>query len=350
MQAFGTGGMMMRLNKKMKKYSFRNKKTVKHIAILMLSILLLTELCGCSLASKEEGAKESRDELIGAIVTKEPIEKTYADFEWSKPVNANTYPTRITFEGITGQFFYAYESKMSGQDEKSSFWDKGDHIQTAINMINEDDKRIVKLKADIFFVVEKPGEIVKFYLNPVYMTSDKMKIYAAPGQGTPGIKVDGLKGITMGDTLSFKEVHKRTLLDQTTIDSFEIEANLYPMDKPLHIWLTHMTKDHQVIKKEEYISVYDRTKDTGYEANTEYGSVRTEPGTAYILMEQELLKPNGSTVIERQILDWDGFMTNDWDEEGREFERKATLLETYYIVTEGYLAKELAIICWPLEE
>lgn len=340
----------MRINKKVNDFACENKKTVKHAAILILSILLLTGLCSCTIASKEEGEQESQDKLIGAIVTKEPIEKTYADFEWSKPVNANAHPTHITFEGITGQFFYAYESKMSGQNEKSFFVSRGDHIQTAINTLNEDDKRVVKLKADIFFVVEKPGEILHFYLNPVYMTSDKMKIYVLPGQSMPGIKADGLESINIGETYSLKQEYKTILLDQTTVDCFEIEANLYPMKKPLHIWLTHMTKDHQVIKKEEYISVYDRTKDTGYEANTEYGTVRPEPGTAYILMEQELLKPDGSTVTERQILDWDGLMTNDWDEEGRELERKATVLETYYTVTEGYLAKELATILWHLEE
>lgn len=320
--------------------------------ILFLSVLLLIGLCSCNLASGEEGAQEKQDELIGAIVTREPIEKTYASFEWRDIVNANRYPFNVTFEGMEGQFFYAYEGKMSGADEKSYFRNMGNHIDSVINIREEENSRYVKLTADLYFTVENPDEILHFYLNPVYITSDHKQIYAVPGQGTPGVKASGLNSITMGETTTFAQEQKRVLLDKTEIDSFQIEVRLHQAERPLQIWISHMTADHQVMKKEKYLSTYELLKETNgvYQMNTEYNRIRPEPGTEYLLMEQEILKPGGSTIIERKILNWDGStMINDWDEEGNEFERKATDFEVYYFVTDGFLSKELSTILWPVE-
>ena len=310
------------------------KHRTKQILTCLMILAFLLQLCGCTLANEVEGADgQEKDLLIGAFITRNPIEKTYASFEWVDIVNASSYPTDITFDGIEGMLFYGYESKMDGDDE-SDFWARGKNIFNRTDKIIEDENgRHIKLSAEIYYASNSEDEINYFYMNPVYETPDG-EIYVVPGIAYPGAKGESRQ------QLSLKEAQKRTFLDGTTTESIEISVTLIKENEPLHIYLYQMTENNEILKVEEYIP-----PGTG----GAHPGIYVEPETDYVLMETEQRLPDHSTVIKREMIDWEGQTMTIEQEDGTEVEEKISLFDTFYYVVDGFLAKDRDIVYWTAE-
>lgn len=311
------------------------KQKVKRVVGAFLLIMITMMFSGCSLAY-EEGEVEvtvgnakvgSEDKLIGGLLTRNPIQKAFATYEWIKPINAPGHPDEVQFEGIEGMLFYGYETMLYGVENELFIASAGDDINVNGQIEENDGKREISLYVETYYVPRTDKEAEQFYLNPVYETPDK-EIYVLPSEGSPGIKG--------GDThtLSFKQESKRTLLDDTEVESFEISVKIERIEEPLHIWMYQMTKEDEVIKKEEFFP-----KEMS-------GELAIEEETAYVLVETETRLQTGKTVMKREIIDWEGETIDSLDENDNETVEKSASYFSYYPVVNGFFDKAWTYIMW----
>lgn len=311
-------------------------KAGKRAVSICLVIFLMINLSGCSLAYDEGNVETtvgnakvgSEDKLIGGLLTRNPIQKAFAAYEWIKPINAPGRPDEVQFERIEGMLFYGYETMLYGVENELFIVGDGDDINVNGRIEENGGKREISLYAETYYVPKTDKEAEQFYLNPVYETPDR-EIYVLPSEEAPGIKG--------GDThtLSFKQESKRTLLDDTEVEGFEIHVKIERIEEPIHIWMYQMTKEDEVIKKEEFFP-----KEMS-------GELAIEEETAYVLVETETRLQKGKTVMKREIIDWEGETMNSLDENDNEIAAKSASYFSYYPVVDGFFGKAWTYITWP---
>lgn len=116
--------------------------------------------------------------------------------------------------------------------------------------------------------------------------------------------------------------------------SFEIRVTIERIDEPLHIWMYQMTKEDEVIKKEEFFP-----KEMS-------GELAIEEETAYVLVETETRLQTGKTVMKREIIDWEGETIDSLDENDNEIAAKSASYFSYYPVVDGFFGRAWTYITW----
>lgn len=312
-------------------YVRKNQKFRMGKKTLLLLVLLLTvSNVGCSLAKKEAAVPE-KDRLIGAFISREPIEKTYATVEWVPAGKVPAHPFNMSFDGIKGVFLYFFEDQIS-EDESSFIWPVGRGMNVNDNFIEEEGKRIVEVTGTAYFMPRVGEDINEFYLNPIYQTADR-EVYVVKGNSIsigPGMNSPGASC-----SLKYEEEERRTLIDKTQIDKTTIEVTLYVAYEPVSIQLYQMSSDDKVVKKETY--------HPGEQGMDLYMETETE----YVLLETEQRLPTGETRMYREIYNWDGNNTVEIpDHDGKEVSYKMTELESFYSLDDGFLQKDYGWLLW----
>ena len=304
----------------------RGKKTLCMLLVLFLTLSGV----GCTLA-KEGAEKPQKDWLIGALITRIPIEKTYATVEWI-PGSVPARPFDLEFEGTEGIFLYYAEDRIDGETE-AFLWPRGSGFNLINdNFIEEDGKRIAEVTGTGYFMPRVGTEVNEFYMNPIYQTADR-QIYAVSGHSV-SIGV-GMNSPGTSCSLKVEEKETRTLIDQTEVDQTTIEVTLQAVYEPVSIMIYQMSADDKIIKEEKY------------DPETSKMELKMEPETEYVLLETEQMIPTGETITQREIYNWDGEETVDLlDDEGNEVTHPMTEIVTYYSVGDGFLVKDYGWLIW----
>ena len=90
------------------------------------------------------------------------------------------------------------------------------------------------------------------------------------------------------------------------------------------------------MKKDEYLP--DEWKSAG--------RLETEPETAYLLIETEVLCPHGTTIMQREICDWEGDVI---EADGEMEEERFTFVDIYLAEEDGFITKGIQCIIWTEE-
>ena len=302
----------------------------KKMLCMLLVLFLTLSGVGCTLA-KEGAEKPQKDRLIGALITRTPIEKTYATVEGIVGGAKGTHPYAVDFESVEGVFLYFYEYRFD-EDENSFYWPVGRGLNAKDNFIEEDGKRIAEVTGTGYFMPRVGTEVNEFYMNPIYQTADR-QIYAVSGHSV-SIGV-GMNSPGTSCSLKVEEKETRTLIDQTEVDQTTIEVTLQAVYEPVSIMIYQMSADDKIIKEEKY------------DPETSKMELKMEPETEYVLLETEQMLPTGETITQREIYNWDGEETVDLlDDEGNEVTHPMTEIVTYYSVGDGFLVKDYGWLIW----
>ena len=174
---------------------------------------------GCSLAREELPAKED-DKLVGIYVTKEYPRGELPELEisqsgevqfvqeevripgeilWNEGEEGRSL-SGISFEGAEG--FGIYSIDLWNEDQQSlAGYSFQEEIFQELHLTTGDGT--VSMEAAIY--VEETDGVGKFYMNPVYQTSDG-EIYLMPGSSLSAVMTDGM---SMSQTLSWEKKKSR---------------------------------------------------------------------------------------------------------------------------------------------
>lgn len=174
---------------------------------------------GCSLAREELPAKED-DKLVGIYVTKEYLHGELPELEisqsgevqfvqeevripgeilWNEGEEGRSL-SGISFEGAEG--FGIYSIDLWNEDQQSlAGYSFQEEIFQELHLTTGDGT--VSMEAAIY--VEETDGVGKFYMNPVYQTSDG-EIYLMPGSSLSAVMTDGM---SMSQTLSWEKKKSR---------------------------------------------------------------------------------------------------------------------------------------------
>ena len=304
------------------------KKISKYCMCFLFSLSFLFLLTGCSIAMENEDAAGKKDRLIGAMATRYEIEKTFATYGHK---NDDGYYWDLAFEGIEGCIFYYGEWEEDGYTGKVAWG--GDVTERNVKTEETDQGIVTKLHADIYFMPENVDEITTLYLNPVYETAEG-KIYVMPGDSASmgaGMNVEGTSC-----SLSFYEEETTTVNHITQLERIEISADFIVKYEPVKIIISQMDENDTLVKKDEYLP--DEWKAAG--------RLETEPETAYLLIETEVLCPDGTTIMQREICDWEGDVI---EADGEMEEERFTFVDIYLAEEDGFITKGIQCIIWTEE-
>lgn len=313
----------------------------KHLSVL-LAVLMLGGLCGCSLARADAGAANTPDRLVGALITTEYLDlfdmdayisdhadqflsggdimidsagyegRLYADVERSG--NDPGDDLSASFPGTDGIcFFSAYTATEDGMGSWSLFGSGVNDRKTEISVTDEGEE--ITLDGTIYLTPEAAGDSMCLYVNPVYQT-DSGEFYAVSGQGL-GFDDAGMEG----------EVFSTTLREETTLTkngekssfSSAVTVRLSILREPVRITLFQMDANHRILREDSYTP------------GTLPERLSAEPKTAYILIETESQAPDGSVSWKREIFD-------DHGEEAS--------FSTFYPLENGMLGKQETTVFW----
>ena len=304
----------------------KNRKTGKISWILFLLSLVLIGLCSCNLASGE-GEEQSRDRLIGGMVTREPIdEKIYATVENR---GKDGYLWGMEFEGVLGDSFFYHEEKTDDGMVRAIGYD------ASVSYLEEEESKVMEV-SHLIYVAPEPGETINhLYLHPLYKTEDG-KLYIMPGECVSLGSGMNTEGVTTSITL--EETEKITFGQNQQVDKVIVRASFEVVYDTMKIRFVQFDKDNTLLSREEY----------------EPGEVPfdyvTDPKAEFVLMEIEQLKPDGTRVWERQTYEWEG-LVDEYTNERNEVYHTEKVTNAYYYrgKEDGFIEKKLCRIIWAEE-
>jgi len=315
----------------------RNNNQIRRCLISsFMAVLLLITMNGCSLAVDVGDGARSRDYLIGAIITREEIEKTDGEVIWKEDrIEA------LQFEGIQGNYLVYTTWKMNdGTVAYGTAGTKG--IDSHANYGTKDEKGSIELTINAYVAPKEAEEYCSIYMNPIYMTKDE-EVYTVGGVELKVNTEDAKEGASTGRSYSEKE--KLRWIDSEIEVSVNVMTNLYVAEQPVKITFSEMDENHKVVKKTEY------------EPGKVPEVINAEEETAYILVESELSGLLGQNKTNFEMCSWDGLTTYEITEEenGKELngevvtagEQNATLTDTFYASPNGLLLKNSTWVIWP---
>lgn len=183
---------------------------------MLVALLCISFLCGCSLAKEDAGEEEQtnmEDRLVGVVITTEHLDlfdveaflndnineltNEKVELTNTSKYNGRIYATvdkhgseepqdwELVFEGLKGIHFInatCYE-----EDEEpfkmgfigDEIFDVNQHFSTT------DEGEFMELSGSIYALMDENTESTNFYLNPVYQTSTG-EIYVTTGNGISG--------------------------------------------------------------------------------------------------------------------------------------------------------------------
>ena len=293
-------------------------KVGKNLKILLFLgvILAACAISGCSLAVPDAG-KSTSDRLIGAFITTEYLDLYDMDSYLSdhassladgssitvgeeskyqgklqatvdKSQGEDIFSWKISFGNIEGQYLLMPVTE-AGDGNKSVGNFCSDGISAPfIHYNTRDNGEERELSGTLYLLPQKDKEQV-YYVNPVYQTSDG-EIYVMTGNGySTGNSNE--EGDTMSATLSAENTvteGKTSKTDQCTVTvKFAIQY------RPVRTILYQMDASNKVLKQ------------AAYNPSAVPEILETEPGTAYIMIENRKETPDGKLISERTIFDYD---------------------------------------------
>ena len=233
------------------------KKADLLLALLLAACLLLT---GCSLALPEQaGAQSSDDTLIGAFVTREPLETmdrvlalqpealfSGAPAQAEEKLWAEFDPETRDYSFPQRKGFLLYCMEQTDDDGSYTkvcsdpvFSDGGNHIR----YINDD--LSYSLDAKLFYA--EGGGVQSWYVNPVYQASDG--VYVLPGSG---VSADGG---SMTQTLSQtrSETTSENGRSASRQRSCEIQITIEASAQPEQVVILWMDAEHGVLGRKVFL-------------------------------------------------------------------------------------------------
>lgn len=284
--------------------------------IIIVVCLLIGLLGGCTLAQPDAGSEQTRDRLIGVLVTTEPLDMM--DSEYTEPVtvhlSASDFRRLEQGDGSVLDFpERKYEARLITEADGHHVWSfdhlggwailaptmndgEGEYIashgsdglcdvQTHIKSVN-DDVNELELSATLYQVIG--SEEAVFEMNPIYQTADGL-VYATPGNGGSFASGVGSEGIHFTQTLN----EEHTYTEGKTESSFrtEISVSFGQMYRPETIVLLQMDRNGAVLSREEY------------EAGKVPESITPAENTAFIIVETMKRGPDGGETITAELVD-----------------------------------------------
>ena len=291
-------------------------------------LIVLTVLSGCSLAAGSGDGAQARDKLIGGLLTKDYIEKTYATAEYE-----DGRLKRLDFEGIDGH--YAVLNAYADQDGEL-YYNTVISDGTDVSLIygvhdsNGKENKTIELKFQGYVLVDEAEGAGIAYLNPIYMTADGRIYTVAGNSGT--LKKDAV-GASMG-----WNINKTVKME---VGSWKEEVKLIVsvdcslVKEPTKVTICQMDKNHEMMTREEYAPDMVPEK------------LFAEDGCEYVMILTECVSEDGQKITERQAVSYDGYTTYaDENVEGAK-EEKASLVKTDYTEGTGFVLKHSLWILWP---
>ena len=314
--------------------------------ILLLMIIMLTALCGCSLAVEDSGEEDgmSQDRLIGAYITTEHLDTFDAEAYFEEHADeiitgvengsisdgdiiggeayqeriyatvdkhGSTNPTDwdIYFTDIEGICFF--DAVFQNEDEEPFSMIIGDDGICDIHTIFEstDEGEHVEIRGKLYaLLTENDSQI--FYVNPVYQTPSG-EVYMVGGDGNH--MSGGLGGVTtikIEAETTIEENGEKEICSGAVEVAFEI-LNAAPEK----IRVQFMNDNLEIVSTEEF----------------EAGKMPTEmvmaEGASFVIIETQ----------------WeDGTVTRDLFEK----EEESIYIETFYKISDKMLAKQMTEIMW----
>lgn len=174
-----------------------NKKCIEKMGrkclVLLLVVMMLFHMTGCSLAVQDEGEEkgmEKKDRLVGMFITRESVNKWtpemtdlddvryYATIDYNDSTSPEDW--KVEFEGVKGYPFFHAEFQRNGEP---FYAHPGKQIcdDVTINYHTMDDKLEITLSGTLYIVSENGGEEI-FHTNAVYQ-KESGEIYFVPKQG-----------------------------------------------------------------------------------------------------------------------------------------------------------------------
>ena len=320
------------------------KQSMKLFLSCLLLLAILFNTCGCSLAAQGGASEQSKDQLIGAIVTKDYIEKTYADVQWDgKAIES------LNFEGIEGHYaIYTCWENEDGTPVYGRVQSEG--ITGSTNYTTKDLSQSIELNINAYLIPGTAEESNTIYMNPIYMTSDD-RVYTVVGSSASLGKGFDSFGASVGRTL--KETEKLKWIDSVVKVDVNVTLDVSLAKEPVRIWLSQMDSSHNLVKKEEYV------------AGQLPEELIAEEQTEYIMVIMEQIGENGETELNREICSWDGTTTYEPENAEKEtainhtennattnttnssVEKNASLLNTFYSDGSGFLLQQNTWVIWP---
>lgn len=278
------------------------------LPILLCAVFLL--FTGCRLARPEpaESGEVQEDRLIGAFITKEHLD-TFDFDDWARDnaavlagggdaelseQDAAAYQERIwatqtaegdyVFEGLEGVGFYAPVFYEEGSESgRRSHLDAG-LVSSGLHYTARDDGDDTELDCTLYVT---PGEIIRYYCNPVYQTADR-QVYLTSGDGM-STNAENREGELCSSTVSASSTVTKNGASRT--DSCKFTLHVAIMFEPTAVTVLQMGEDSQILDRQEYKP--DRMPE----------SISLTPGCAYAVAETHKLDGNGAAVVTRELID-----------------------------------------------
>ena len=205
-----------------------------------------------------------------------------------KSQGEDIFSWKISFGNIEGQYLLMPVTE-AGDGNKSVGNFCSDGISAPfIHYNTTDNGEERELSGTLYLLPQKDKEQV-YYVNPVYQTSDG-EIYVTTGNGYSTGNSDE-EGDTMSATLSAENTvteGKTSKTDQCTVTvKFAIQY------RPVRTILYQMDASNKVLKQ------------AAYNPSAVPEILETEPGTAYVMIENRKETPDGKLISERTIFDYD---------------------------------------------
>jgi len=289
--------------------------------ILCACVLLLSMMAGCSLAAEEGSGAQSKDQLIGGMITREYVEKTYAQSEWD-----GERIESLTFDGIDGYYvvYSIYEAE-NGQPVFSTAASEGLDCMPHYKTVNQSQSVELTINA---YVLPEEGLENTYYLNPIYMTNDG-KIYTSAGNSASAPLENGVStGWNINEVEKIKGISSISEIDVNVAVTFSGAS------EPVKIQVLHMDKEYQQIKAEEFLP--------GQMPKV----IEAEAGTEYMVFVTEQKTASGETMVNRDVCSWDGETTYSDEEFPDKTGKNASLHFTDCSEGKGFLLKQPLWVIW----
>lgn len=288
----------------------KNKKILKGI----LCILLISCLCGCSLAIPDAGAEGGSDRMIGVFITREFLDL----FDMEQYLNDHISGFR---NGQEAQFSYdaKYEGKLYASIDKSKgdapndweisfgnldgismftpFWTPENEepywgsvctegvCDLNINYYESDDSEEHSISGTVYMLPGKTDESMAFYANPVYQTADG-SIYVTGGNGVSASGESG-EGMELSSTLEGETAVTEN--GRTKAEKSSVSVRYAVMYKPVRITICQMDQEHRIIKED------------AFKPEEVPEQLHVEKGTEYVLVEMEKEGTAGEKTVSREV-------------------------------------------------
>ncbi len=291
----------------------------KLIACFLIAALAIG-LCGCQLALPE-GEGTQRDRLIGCFITTEHLDLFDFEAYLNDNINQLTGGGEVILSGDTSAYqgriyaeLYAY-SDFNGENAYTAYkyffpgiegialfaptiTDGEDSYVTSMtdNPMNDvhfgskshnygtgqNEVQSIELEGTIY--VPADGEIVKFFMNPVYQSADG-RVYLVAGQG---MQFDS--SISGAGSMFIEDEESHSVNGEENVGySAGIKVNFESVAVTQILRIMEMDEDNNMLNSFEVVP---------YELSDEYEPVN---GTAYLLIETVSTNAQGEEVISRSI-------------------------------------------------